>query len=203
MKLYVSPGACSLAPHIVLLASGLPFVTERVSLRTKLTASGEDFRTINPRGYVPALVLEDGRVLTENQVVLQYLADQAPSSGLAPALGSFERYQLMELLAWLSTELHKRFTPLFTPGTDEQARQAAWAALAAPLSYAAGKIADDAYLTGAQFTVADAYLFTILGWVGFAKYSLDDWPALQAYQARVASLPVVREALRREGLSAA
>lgn len=200
MKLYFSPGACSLAPHIALLATGLPFTTERVSMRTKQTAGGEDFRALSPKGYVPALVLEDGRVLTENQVILQYLADQVPASGLAPAFGSFERYQLMEWLAWLSSELHKRFSPLFTPGTTEQGREAAWAALAAPLTFVADRLGDDGYLTGPQFTVADAYLFAVLNWVGFAKFSLDAWPALQAYQARVAELPVVREALRREGL---
>lgn len=200
MKLYFSPGACSLAPHIALLVTGLPFVAERVSMRTKLTASGEDFRALNPKGYVPALELDDGRLLTENQVILQYVADQAPASGLAPAFGSFERYQLMEWLAWLSAELHKRFTPLFTPGTSEEGRQAAWAALAAPLTYVASRIDGDAYLSGPQFTVADAYLYTVLNWVGFAKYSLDPWPALQAYQARVASLPAVREAQQREGL---
>jgi len=138
--------------------------------------------------------------LTENQVILQYLADQAPASGLAPAYGSFERYQLMEWLAWLSSELHKRFSPLFTPGATEQGREAAWAALAAPLTFVADRLGEQGYLTGSQFTVADAYLFAVLNWVGFAKFSLDPWPALQAYQARVAELPVVREALRREGL---
>lgn len=201
MKLYLSPGACSLAPHIVLLATGLPHVTERVSLRTKLTGNGDDFRALNPKGQVPALELEDGRVLTENQVILQYLADQAPGSALAPALGSFERYQLMEWLSYLSTELHKRFSPLFTPGTSEPAREAAWASLAGPLTHVANSIDPDGYLTGAGFTVADAYLFTILGWVGFAKFSLNDWPVLKAYQERVGSLPAVREALRHEGLA--
>ncbi|WP_306395078.1 glutathione transferase GstA [Telluria beijingensis] len=200
MKLYFSPGACSLAPHIALLATGLPFAAERVSLRTRLTQGGADFRALSPKGYVPALELEDGRLLTENQVILQYLADLAPASGLAPAYGSFERYQLMEWLAWLSTELHKRFSPLFTPGTTEEGKQAAWAALAAPLNFVAERIDGAGYLTGAQFTVADAYLFAVLNWVGFAGFSLDPWPALQAYQARVAELPVVREALRREGL---
>ena len=201
MKLYLSPGACSLAPHIVLLASGLPHVTEHVNLRTKQTDSGEDFRAINPKGQVPALVLADGRVLTEGQVILQYLADQAPGSALAPACGSFERYQLMEWLAYLSTELHKRFSPLFAPGASDAAREAAWAGLAGPLTHVANSIDPAGYLIGAGFTVADAYLFTILGWVGFAKFSLDDWPALQAYQERVGSLPAVREALRHEGLT--
>ena len=200
MKLYFSPGACSLASHIALLASGLPFDSERVSLRTKQTAGGEDYRALNPKGYVPALALENGHVLTENQVVLQYVADQAPASGLAPALGSFERYQLMEWLGWVATELHKRFSPLFTPGTPEPAKQAAWAALAAPLSFVAGRLGSDGYLAGPRFTVADAYLFTVLNWTGFAGFSLDPWPVLQAYHARVGSLPVVQEALRREGL---
>jgi len=200
MKLYLSPGACSLAPHIALLATGLPFVVERVSLRTRQTESGEDFRAINPKGQVPALVLDDGAVLTENQVILQYIADQAPGSGLAPAYGSAERYRLMEWLAWLSSELHKRFSPLFAPGASKAAREATWTALAGPLSYVAARVDADDYLLGPQFTVADAYLFTMLGWVGFAKFSLDDWPALQSYHARVGSLPVVREAMRREGL---
>lgn len=200
MKLYFSPGACSLAPHIALLATGLPFVSERVSLRTKQTGSGEDFRALSPKGYVPALELEDGRLLTENQVILQYVADQAPASGLAPAFGSFERYRLMEWLAWISSELHKRYSPLFTPGVKQDGREAAWASLAAPLAYAAGKVDDAQFLLGARFTVADAYLFTILNWTGVAGFSLDAWPALQAYHARVAALPVVREALRHEGL---
>jgi len=121
MKLYFSPGACSLAPHIVLLASAQACTIERVDLRTKLTTSGDDYRAINPKGYVPALQLADGRLLTETQVILQYLADQVPGSGLAPAAGSFERYQLMEWLAYIATEMQKRFQPLFTPGTSEAA----------------------------------------------------------------------------------
>ena len=200
MKLYLSPGACSLAPHIALVASGLPFTTERVSLRTKQTAGGEDFRSINAKGYVPALLLDDGRLLTENQVILQYVADQAPASGLAPALGTFERYQMMEQLAWTSTELHKRFSPLFNPAAAPEAKDASWSALAAPLTYAAGKIGDTGYLFGAALSVADAYLFTVLNWVGFTPFSLDDWPVLQAYHARIKALPAVQEALRQEGL---
>ena len=200
MKLYFSPGACSLAPRIALIASGLPFDSERVNLRTKLTADGEDFRTINPKGYVPALALDDGHLLTESQVILQYVADQAPASALAPVTGSFERYELMESLAWTSTELHKRFSPIFAPGASSEAKETAWAALAAPLTYVAGQIGDGGYLINDRFTVADAYLFTVLNWVGFTSFSLDNWPALQAYHARIKTLPAVQEALHQEAL---
>lgn len=201
MKLFISPGACSLAPHIALIAAGLPFSVERVSMKTKALASGGDFREINDKGSVPALQLDNGKVLTEAAVLLQYIADQAPGAQLAPAMGSFERYQLMESLNYVATELHKRFTPIFTPGCTEEGRAAAWVGLARPLNYLAGKLEGGQFLAGSQFTIADAYLFTVLNWVGFAKFSLADWPALQAYQARVAALPAVQEALRAEGLA--
>ena len=201
MKLYVSPGACSLAPHIALTIAGLPFTVERVSLKSKAMAGGGDFREINDKGSVPALQLDDGRVLTEAAVLLQYIADQAPASGLAPAHGSFERYQVMEWLNYIATEVHKRFTPIFTPGCTEEGREAAWAALARPLGYLAGKLENRQFLMGERFNIADLYLFTVLNWVGFAKFSLDAWPALQAYQARVAAIPAVQEALRAEGLA--
>lgn len=201
MKLYVSPGACSLAPHIALTIAGLPFTVERVSLKSKALAGGGDFREINDKGSVPALQLDDGRVLTEAAVLLQYIADQAPESGLAPAHGSFERYQVMEWLNYIATEVHKRFTPIFTPGCTEEGRQAAWSALARPLGYLAGKLENQQFLMGERFNIADLYLFTVLNWVGFAKFSLEGWPALQAYQARVAAIPAVQEALRAEGLA--
>lgn len=200
MKLYFSPGACSLAPHIVLQATGLPCALERVDLRTKQTAGGIDFRTINPKGYVPALQLDDGQMLTEAQVIVQYLADLAPPSGLAPAAGTFERYQLMEWLSYLATELQKRFAPLFTPGTSSQAKEAAWAALATPLNHVASRLEGREYLCGESFTVADAYLFAALGWVGFAGFTLADWPVLQAWQGRIARLPFVHAAMKEEGL---
>ncbi|WP_229452187.1 glutathione S-transferase C-terminal domain-containing protein [Massilia niastensis] len=139
-------------------------------------------------------------VLTENAALLLYVADQAPESGLAPAAGSFARYQLVEWLSYLASEVHKRFSPLFTPGVTEQGREAAWAALAAPLGFLAARVDGERNLMGAPFTVADAYLFAILNWVGFAKLSLADWPSLQAYHARIGALPVVAEAMRREGL---
>ena len=201
MKLYLSPGACSLAPHIALIAAGLPFTTERVSLKTKTIAGGGDFRAINDKGSVPALQLDDGKVLTEAAVLLQYIADQAPNARLAPAAGSFERYQVMEWLNYIATEVHKRFTPLFTPGCTEEGRTAAWAALARPLDYLAGKLGSRDYLVGSSFTIADAYLFTVLNWAQFAKFDLNAWPALQAYQARVSAIPAVQEAMRAEGLA--
>ncbi|QOY93929.1 glutathione transferase GstA [Massilia sp. UMI-21] len=200
MKLYVSPGACSLAPHIALIAAGLPFTVERVSLKTKAIAGGGDFRDINPKGSVPALQLDDGKVLTEAAVLLQYIADQAPDANLAPPYGSFERYQVMEWLNFIATDLHKRFTPIFTPGCTEEGRLAAWAALARPLDYLAGKLDAGEFLMGSQFSIADAYLFTVLNWAAFAKFSLNDWPALQAYQARVGAIPAVQQAMRDEGL---
>jgi len=201
MKLYVSPGACSLAPHIALIIAGLPFTVERVSLKTKAIAGGGDFREINDKGSVPALQLDNGAVLTEAAVLLQYIADQAPQAKLAPEHGSFERYQLLEWLNYTATEVHKRFTPIFTPGASAEIRETAWAGLARPLDYLAGKLASRDCLMGAELTVADLYLFTVLNWVGFAGFSLDGWPVLQAYQARVAALPAVQEALRAEGLA--
>ena len=201
MKLYISPGVCSLAPHIALIAAGLPFSVERVNMKSKAIASGGDFRDINDKGALPALQLDDGRVLTEAAVLLQYIADQASGANLAPAYGTFERYQVMEWLNYIATEVHKRFTPLFTPGTRPEARAAAWAALAHPLGYLAGKLESRDFLAGSQFTIADAYLFTVLNWALFAKYNLNDWPALQAYQARIGAIPAVQEAMRAEGLA--
>lgn len=200
MKLFMSPGACSLASHIALVATGLPFSTEKVNLRSKQTASGEDYRAINPKGYVPALQLDNGHVLTEGGSILLYLADLVPAAGLAPAAGTLERAVLTEWLFYLSTEVHKRFSPLFKPGTAPEEREAAWAALAGPLGYVAGKVDGTRFLLGEQFSVADGYLFAMLGWVKVAGFSLDAWPALQAYQARVAEVPVVRTALQNEGL---
>jgi glutathione S-transferase len=201
MKLFISPGVCSLAPHIALISAGMPFSVERVNMKTKAIASGGDFRDINDKGALPALQLDDGRVLTEAAVLLQYIADQAPGANLAPAYGSFERYQVMEWLNYIATEVHKRFTPLFTPGCSEEGRTAAWAALARPLGYLAGKLEGRAFLAGDGFTIADAYLFTVLNWALFAKFNLNDWPALQAYQARVGAIPAVQEAMRAEGLA--
>ncbi|GAB3398922.1 glutathione transferase GstA [Massilia agilis] len=200
MKLYFSPGACSLSPRIVLNEAGIPFTAEQVDVRKKVTASGADFRTISPKGYVPALQLDDGKVLTEGAAIVQYIADLAPASHLAPAAGSFERYQLMEWLNYIAAEVHKGFTPLFMPGTSDDAKAAARTAVGNRLNYIEQQIAGHDYLMGAQFTVADAYLFTVLGWCGYVGMSLDDWPALKSYMARVGARPAVQQALRDEGL---
>lgn len=200
MKLYFSPGACSLSPHIVLREAGLAHTLEKVSLASKTTASGTDFRTINPKGYVPALQLDNGEVLTEGPAIVQYLADLVPAKGLAPAAGSFERYRLAEWLNFISTELHKSFSPLFQPDTPAETKQAARARLEARFGFVAERLAGKDYLLGNQFSVADAYLFTVLGWTAHVKLDLAPWPVLQAYQQRVAARPAVREAMTAEGL---
>ncbi|GAB3427844.1 glutathione transferase GstA [Massilia solisilvae] len=200
MKLYFSPGACSLSPRIVLNEAGIPFTAEQVDVRKKVTASGADFRTINPKGYVPALQLDDGKVLTEGAAIVQYIADLAPASNLAPAAGSFARYQLMEWLNYIAAEVHKGFSPLFMPGTSDDAKAAARTAVGNRLNYIEQQMAGHDYLMGSQFTVADAYLFTVLGWCGYVGMSLDDWPALKSYMARVGGRPAVQQALRDEGL---
>ena len=200
MKLYFSPGACSLSPHIVLLETGLAFSTERVDLGKKLTASGADFRSVNPNGYVPALELEDGAVLTEGPAIVQYLADLAPQANLLPAVGKIERYQALGWLNYISTELHKNFSPLFKPDASDDMRANARKMLALRFSHIARHLDSQDYLAGAAFSVADAYLFTVLGWADFVKFSLADWPQLQAYRARIGARPAVQQALRDEGL---
>lgn len=200
MKLYFSPGACSLSPHIVLLEAGLPFETEQVNLRDKRTASGADFNAINPKGYVPALQLDDGVVLTEGPAIVQYLADQAPDKQLAPPAGSVARYQLAGWLNFISTELHKNFSPLFNPAAGADAKDSARAALAKRCAYVAGVLDQQDYLMGAQWSVADAYLFTVLSWCAPLHVDLSPWPRLGAFQARVAARPAVRQAMVDEGL---
>jgi glutathione S-transferase len=201
MKLYYAPGACSLSPHIALLEAGLDFTTERVDLRNgRQTESGVDFLTINPKGYVPALELKDGTVLTEGAAIVQFIADLAPDRQLAPAGGTLERYQLMEWLSFISGELHKNFGPLFRPTSSEDAKEAARISLRTRLAHVAGKLADRDYLMGSQFTVADGYLFTVLSWAAFLQFDLSDWPVLGVYQQRVAARPAVQQALRAEGL---
>lgn len=200
MKLYFSPGACSLSPHIVLHEAGLACEIEKVNLKTRKTASGEDFLKVNPKGYVPALQLDDGNVLTEGPAIVQYLADQVPSSCLAPGFGVIERYRLMEWLNFISTELHKSFSPMFKPGTSEDAKQAAREAIMQRLNWLDEQLQQREYLMGAGFTVADAYLFTVLGWARFVQIDLAPWPAVQAYLQRIGDRPAVKAAMRAEGL---
>jgi len=200
MKLYFSPGACSLASHIALLEAGLPFTTEKVDLGKKLTASGADFRAINPKGYVPALELDGGGVLTEGPAILQYIADQAPAGQLAPAAGTIGRYRVIEWLNFIGTELHKNFSPLFNSTASEDMKSAARTSLAHRFGYVARMLEGREYLSGDQFSVADAYLFTVASWSGFVGFDLSDWPLLQAYLARIAARPAVQQALGDEGL---
>jgi glutathione S-transferase len=200
MKLYFSPGSCSLSPHIVLREAGLEFTSERVDLRNKTTASGADFRAINTKGYVPALQLHDGTVLTEGPAIVQYIADLAPASRLAPAAGTLERYQLMEWLNYIGSEVHKAFAPLFDPAAGDEARAGAVATLAKRLGFVSQSLQGRAYLVGSQFTVADAYLFTVLSWTGYVKLSLADWPVLQTYVERIGARPAVQQAMRDQGL---
>jgi len=199
MKLYFSPGACSLSPHIVLLEAGLDFSAERVDLRAKLTAGGADFRAINPKGYVPALALDNGSVLTEGAAIVQFLADLAPASGLLPPVGEAARYKLISWLSYISSELHKNFSPLFNPAASDDMKAHARKMLAVRLEYVAAQLGNGDYLEGG-FSVADAYLFTVLGWADVVKLDLTAWPVLGEYRARIGARPAVQQALRAEGL---
>jgi glutathione S-transferase len=201
MKLYYKPGACSLSPRIVLHEAGIAFDSEKVDLGTKVTETGADFRATNPNGYVPALLLDSGEVLTEGPAIVQYLADQAPEKRLAPPAGSIARYQLVALLNFIATELHKSFSPLFRPDTPEQTRQTARDNLARRFDAVAAQLKNGPYLMGQDFTVADAYLFTVLRWTVPMQVDLSRWPVLGAYMDRVASRPSVQAALREEGLA--
>jgi glutathione S-transferase len=200
MKLFYAPGACSLSPHIVLLEAGLPFTMEKVDLKTKKTEKGSDFATVNSKGAVPALQLDDGRVLTEGVAIVQYLADQKPDSKLAPRAGSFERYQLAELLNYISTELHKGYSPLFNPGISADWKTAVLSNLDKKFQWLTEYLGTKNFLMGDTFTVADAYLFTILGWSSHVGVDLAKYHALNAYLARVGHRPKVQEALKAEGL---
>jgi glutathione S-transferase len=197
MKLYYSPGACSLAPHIVLHESLLPFTAVKVNLRTHKLADGTDYLTINPKGYVPLLELDDGTRLSEVAVILQYIADRKPGT-LAPAFGSMPRYRVMEWLNFVATELHKQFSPLFYATTPDATKEAQRAKLATRFAFLDETLAGEPYLTGSAFTIADAYLFTILRWSDSLKVDLPQ--ALRDFKARVAALPAVQAALQAEGL---
>ena len=199
MKLYYSPGACSLSPHIVLREAGLPFEAVLASTKTHKLQDGTDYYSINPKGYVPLLELDDGERLTEAAVILQYIADRKPGT-LAPAFGSIERYRLMEWLNFIATEVHKQFAPLFYPTTPDATKEAQKAKLAARFDHVSKTLAKQPYLTGNNFTIADAYLFTVVNWSGNLGIDLGRWPALQQFQARVAARPGVQKAMKEEGL---
>jgi glutathione S-transferase len=200
MKLYYSPAACSLSPHIVLLEADLPFTLVKADMKTKKTEAGIDYLTVNSKGSVPALQLDDGRVLTEGPAIVQYLADQKPDSGLAPRAGTFERYQLMEILNFITSELHKGYGPLFNPKISADWKASVLLNLDKKFVWLTGFLGSKPYLMGNTFTVADAYLFTVLRWSGHVGIDLTAWPVLMAYQSRVAQRPKVEQALRDEGL---
>ena len=200
MKLYFSPGACSLATHIVLKESGLSFEAVAAPTKTHKLADGTDYYSINPLGYVPYLVLDDGRALHEVAAVVQYVADQVPDKQLAPPNGNWERYKLQEWLNTIGTELHKGFSPLFAPGMPAEAKEIAKARLLSRLSWVDGELAGKSFLMGDTFTVADAYLFVVAGWGKHVGIDISGLGNLSAFVARVAARPAVQEALRAEGL---
>lgn len=200
MKLYYVPGACSLAPHIALREAGYQFDLEQVDLAAKKTKSGADYAKVNAKGYVPALQLDNGEVLTEAPVILQYIADQKPESGLVPKAGTMERYRTQEWLNFVTSELHKGFGILFNPALPENARPVVIDRLGLRLDFLAKQLDGKPYLTGDKFTAPDAYAFTVLSWAPHLKVSLDKWPTLKAYLERIGGRPQVQAALKAEGL---
>ncbi len=200
MKLYYSPGACSLSPHIALHEAGLKFEAVLASTKTHKLADGTDFYTINPKGYVPLLELDDGQRLSEGPAIVQYIADQAPASGLAPAAGTMARYRLIEWLNFISTELHKGFSPLFNPAMVEDAKPIFRARLVDRFKYVNERLEGKAYLSGDTFTVADGYLFTVTNWCQYVGVDISGFAHLGAFMARVAARPAVQAAMKAEGL---
>lgn len=200
MKLYYSAGACSLSAHIALKESGLDFEAIAAPTKTHKLADGTDYYTINPLGYVPLLVLDDGRQLRECPVILQYVADLVPQLALAPANGTFERYKLQEWLSFIATELHKGFSPLFTPGMPDEAKALAKARLVGRLQWIDGELGGHSFLMGDTFTVADIYLFVVQSWGKHVGVQTSGLASLSALAARVAARPAVQAALRAEGL---
>jgi glutathione S-transferase len=200
MKLYYSPGACSLASHIALCETGLPFEIDRLIKSTKMTEGGEDFMEVNPKGYVPTIRLDDGSILTEGAAVLQYIADQKPDSGLAPKCGTMERYRLQEWLTFISSELHKSFSPFFNKDATEDVKTNARNHLSKRLGYVETQLANEPYLMGDHFTVADAYMFVVVGWSNHVSFDLSPFPKLKEYLTRIATRPAVQAAMKAEGL---
>jgi glutathione S-transferase len=200
MKLYYSPGACSLSPHIALQEAGLTFEAIRAPTKTHQLPDGTDYYTINPLGYVPLLVLDDGTQLREGPAIVQYIADQVPAKQLAPANGTFARYKLQEWLNFIGTELHKSFSPLFTPGMPEEAKIIAKTRLNSRLQWVDGELAKTPYLMGDTFTVADGYLFVVAGWCKHVGIDISALANLSAFMVRIGERPAVQAALRAEGL---
>ena len=200
MKLYYSPGACSLSPHIALEEAGLAYEAVAAPTKTHKLADGTDYYTINPLGYVPLLVLDDGRQLREGPAIVQYIADQVPAKKLAPANGTFERSKLQEWLNFIGTELHKGFSPLFNPATPAEYKPMVISKLHDRLKFTEGELAGKQYVMGDAFSVADAYLFTVTGWASHVGIDLAPYPNIAAYRARVGARPGVVAAMKAEGL---
>lgn len=203
MKLYYIPSACSFSPHIIANELGLPIELVKVDSKTKRTEHGEDFLAINPKGYVPALQLDDGSVLTEGPAVVQYLADLKPEAQLAPANGSMARYRLQEMLGYINSELHQSYMPLFNPETSDGVRTERMAHLRKHYGLIDATLGRTPFLLGEQFSITDAYLFVVTRWSAFVKLDLSPFPHLLAFQERIAARPAVQAAMRREQPAAA
>lgn len=200
MKLYYNPGVCSLAPHIALREAGIAFTLEKVDPATGRTEHGADFLAINPNAYVPALEIAPGLILTEGPAIMQYIADQAPNAGLAPANGTMERYRLQSWLNFITSEIHKAFSPLFKPGMPAEAKTAFKEQLATRFDHVEQRLSKHDYLLDSGFSVADAYLFVTSGWSGFVGIDLQRWPAIVAFRKRIEARPSVQAAMMAEGL---
>ena len=200
MKLFFSPGACSLSPRIALLEAGIPFTTQQVDTKTKQLAGGGDFWAVNGKGSVPVLQLDNGEYLTEGPAIVQYIADQKPESGLAPKAGTMARYRLQEMLNFVTSEIHKGFSPLFDETLSADAKQNFKDKLDKRFDWLTKQLEGKGYLMGDTFTVADGYLFTVLNWGQWVGIDIAKWPVLVAFQARVSARPKVQEALKAEGL---
>lgn len=200
MKLYYAPGVCSLSPHIILRETGTPFTLVKADIKAKTAEDGSDFRKVNPNGYVPALQLDDGTILTEGPAILQYIADKAGATKLAPANGTLARYQMQSMLNFISTELHKGFSPLFNAKMPEAGKAVVKERLLERFATIEKQLASKPYLMGNEFTLPDAYLFTVMRWTKGLHIDLDAYPNIKAYMARIAQRPAVQEAMRAEGL---
>ena len=200
MKLYAFPGACSLSPHIVLRELGLPFELVKVNVKTRTLPDGTDYRKVHPLTYVPLLELDDGTRITEGPAIVQYLADQKPAAKLVPAAGTLERYRVLEWLNFITSEIHKSFSPLFNPTADAKVKEYTTQNIEKKFDWLNKQLTGKQYLTGDTFTIADAYLFVVTNWSNFVGIDLNRWPSLKAFQERVAARPKVREAMEAEGL---
>lgn len=200
MKLYYSPGVCSLSPHICLREAGIPVDLVKVDIKAHKLEDGSDYLDINPNGYVPMLELDNGERLTEGPAIVQYVADLKPAARLAPAPGTLERARLQSWLTFIGTEIHKGFSAMFNPAANDEFKAWQKQRLSDRFTWVQEQLGSKQYLMGEQFTVADAYLFTTLGWLGFVNLDLAKWPALKAYRERTAARPRVREAMKAEGL---